>query len=378
VSAAGRPSLILHIGQHKTGSKALQSFLAHNRRALRDQSMFYPVPDDPPPGARAYAVSHFRLFALIRREALAACSGPAAAGRYWERQGRFCLPYESARDFLAAMDASRRDGGWSRAILSAEDLFDMQTAHELEFSLDVVSAGADRLARLAAEFGLDVRVAVYLRRQDHLLAAHYAQFHKGSPDHDVEFAAFARAFAPRLDAHRILAPWVSAFGPDAVCVRPYERPEFPGGIVADFFAQVLNCPVPAACVAPPADAESVNRTPDRDVVEYLRGLNRRQVQGLAVVPRPLLLEAALRLDATGRGPAGIAAWLSPRARRELLATFADGNAAIARDLLRRADGRLFAEAPPEDDPGWSPYPGLTAARAAAISRAVRELRRPDA
>ena len=81
------PRLVVHVGQHKTGSKALQSFLYHNRRGLRDRGILYPVSDAPCYGVRAYAISQFRLYALVRREAIDACFGQVAAASYWRSAG---------------------------------------------------------------------------------------------------------------------------------------------------------------------------------------------------------------------------------------------------------------------------------------------------
>ena len=368
-----RPRLILHVGQHKTGSKALQSFLEHNRRPLAARGLLYPMPEKQTDhGIRAYTFSHFRLYALLRHEATALLWDEAAAAFYWSHLGRFCLPFTRPRALLEAMDAERRAAGARTLIVSAEDLFDMHSAHELGTSLPLVEASSRILARLAAGLGYEPRVVVYLRRQDHLLAAQYVQFLKGGPVHDIAFDDFARQFGPRLDARAFLEHWAAAFGPDRVIVRPYERASMPAGIVSDFFRSVLGRPVPDDCRPPPADAETVNRSLDRDHVEFLRILNRRTRAGLAVFDREAVLEAALRDEPTPDSPAGIAAWLSPADRRALLEIHEAGNAAIARDYLGRTDGVLFAEPPPGEAPDWVPYPGLSPDRAAAIALAIHE------
>ena len=81
-------SFVLHIGQHKTGSKALQSFLAHNRQRLLDHQVLYPIVEAPCHGVQAYAISQYRLFVLVRRDALAACSGHASAEHYCSTSSR--------------------------------------------------------------------------------------------------------------------------------------------------------------------------------------------------------------------------------------------------------------------------------------------------
>lgn len=232
-----------------------------------------------------------------------------------------------------------------------------------------------RLAGLAADFGYDAWVVVYLRRQDHLLGMHYGQYIKGSSVHDVDFEEFAAAFAPRLDSLRILAAWVSAFGPERVQVRAYERPAMPGGIVTDFFEHSLARPVPATWTEPERDAESVNRSLGRDYIEYIRILNRRTAREQTAFAREDVLAAAHCGSSTDELQAGIGAWLSPASRRELLAAFAEGNAAIARQFVSRPNGRLFEESVPEGDEQWRPYEGLTAERATAISLAIHEMAR---
>jgi hypothetical protein len=363
------PSLILHIGQHKTGSKALQSFLARHRQALRDHQILYPIEEKPSHGIQAYANSQYRLFALVRRESIAARAGETAAARYGEQQRDACRPYESAGSLFEDLEAERVALGLSRMVLSAEDCFEMQTAHEIEFSLELVEEGAHRLARLASEFGHEPQIVVYLRRQDHLLGSHYGQYIKGSPVHDLDFEEFAQAFALRLDSWCILSRWAAVFGPDRIRVRPYERGSMPGGIVPDFFKHVLGFRVPDDWIEPPADVESLNRGLGRDFIEYIRILNSRNRRGQVIFAREDVLEAALRSG----DPAGIADWLSPRARRDLLASYSEGNAAIASEFLGRQDGRLFAEPPPHDDEGWNPYAGLTPEKATAISLAVHEI-----
>lgn len=367
-----KPRLIIHIGQHKTGSKALQSFLAHNRRALRARGILYPAGDHPCAGIPAYAISQYRLYALIRREAIQDCFGEDTANDYWRQQSQFCTPFDSSRSFFEALDSELRRSRLDRLVVSAEDLFDMHTAHELRFFPQLIRAGARRLAALASDFDYEVTVMAYLRRQDHLLGAHYVQFVKGGPIHDVEFEPFVRAFAPRLDTYRILAQWAVAFGRDRLLVRRYEPSALPGGIVPDFFEHVLRLSVPTDAVQPPLNAETVNRTLDRDFVEFIRLLNRRALAGQPVFTRDAVLATALRAGTPAQGSAGISAWLSPAARRNLLHACQDGNAVIAREFLRRADGRLFDEPWPEESGPWEPYPGLSPERAGSIALAIQQ------
>lgn len=365
--------LVLHIGQHKTGSTALQSFLTRHAAGLSERGLLYPAEPPSTHGVRSFSISHYRLFVLLRREVLEAVGERAEAERFWEKQRRFCAPFGSVQDFFEALESERTRLGAGTVILSAEDLFDLQSAHEIAFSPDWVKAGAQLLARFAATFHYAPRVVAYVRRQDHLLAAHYGEYIKGNPGQDVEFGAFAEAFAPRLRTHAILAPWVAAFGAEHVAVRPYEAAVQSSGIVSDFFDQALGLSVPSG-LTQPLDALSRNASPDRDHLEFLRHLRRGSLRGGAFIQERDVLAAA-RLEATGAGRGtGIGAWLSPQARRDLLAVHAEGNAALARLTPgRMGHASLFTEPLPADDAAWHDYPGLSPARLREIAANVRQV-----
>ncbi len=330
--------VILHIGQHKTGSKALQSALHANRHHLAARGIAYPVEAGLAGPLRPYEMNHHRLFAALR-----------AAVDSGERPADVAAVVAMLDRLLAACPSEAKT-----LILSAEDLFDMHTAHEAAFVPGRVAVASRLLARALAARGCRARLVCYLRRQDHLLAAHYAQFIKGSGTHHPEFAEFQAAFALRLDAEAILAHWDEAFGAEAVLVAAYEPRAMPGGIVADFFRRALELPPPPVTVPFPDDLEAFNVTPSRDHLEYIRLLNRRASRGQPVLSREHALESAFRdRDIPA---AGIAAWLSPRERAALLERHEPGNSRIA---ARYGLGQtLFREPPPAAADSWTPHPGL--------------------
>lgn len=369
---AARVKIIFHIGQHKTGSKALQSFLHLHSTALAQRGILYPVDQTVHQKVRAYQISHYRLFALLRYEALQACGQTDAARHFWRRQRAICRPYDCLHTMFGAIEDERRRIGADTIIVSAEDLFDMQTAHQIDLSMDCLAAGVKILSGLAQAFQYQPIVVAYVRRQDHLLGAHYVQYVKGSSNPTIEFETFARAFAPRLDTHRLLACWTAVFSSDAMVIRPYERATMPAGIVADFFEHALQQAISHDWVAPAPERESVNATPGRDQVELIRHLHRRSGLSWLLVRRAQILDATTALSPGVAEKYGgtIAAWLSPAQRRRLLLDHAEGNAGIARQYLHRAETPLFSEALPHDDANWQPYPGLSAADAADIIRQV--------
>ncbi|WP_239185877.1 hypothetical protein [Candidatus Nitrotoga sp. HW29] len=370
---AAKVKIIFHIGQHKTGSKALQSFLYLHSAALAQRGILYPVDQTVHQKVRAYQISHYRLFALLRHEALQACGQANAARHYWREQRAICRPYDCSRAMFDAIENERRRIGADTIIVSAEDLFDMQTAHQIDLNMDCLAAGVKILSELARAFQYQPVVVTYVRRQDHLLGAHYVQYVKGSRDPTIEFKTFARTFAPRLDTYRLLACWSTEFGADAMVVRPYERAAMPTGIVADFFECALQQAIPSDWMAPAPEREAVNTTPGRDQVELIRHLHRRRGSGWPLLRRAQILDTttALNWGVTTKHGSTIAAWLSPAQRRQLLLDHTEGNARIAQHYLPKTKTPLFSEPPPHDDASWQPYSGLSAQDTAAIIRQVR-------
>jgi len=348
--------VILHIGQHKTGSKALQSALYANRGHLAERGFSYPVVAGGAGPLRPYEMNHHRLFAAVR-DAVDAPGQPASLA--------------ALRTMLDGL-AAACPPGTKTVILSAEDLFDMHTAHEADFVAGRVAAGSRLLARELAARGWRTRLVCYLRRQDHLLAAHYAQFIKGSGTHHPEFGEFQAGFAPRLDAEAILRDWEEAFGGDAISVAAYEPRVMPGGIVADFFRQALELEPPPVMVPFPEDLEAFNVTPSRDHLDYIRLLNRRSCRGRPVLPREHVLESAFH---DRRAPAaGIAAWLAPGERAALIAGHEPGNRRIA---ARHGLGdTLFQEPLPTAADPWTAHPGLSFTRLGELDALARASARP--
>jgi hypothetical protein len=331
-------NIILHVGQHKTGSKFLQSALYSNSAYLINQGINYPISRQGAVHLRPHEMNHHLLFFALRAVVDSRGDRPSL--------DRF----QAMLNFLI----TKNSPNIKTVVLSAEDLFDMHTAHEIEFIPDRISSGSQLLAAELKKRDIKLKLVCYVRRQDHLLAAHYAQFIKGTTS-SLSIDDFYQVFKPRLDTNAILKIWESAFGSEMISVIPYEAHNAREDLTDNFFRQVLRVTPPTATNEYIDNMEAVNRSPSRDHLEYMRILNKKHRRGKFVLPREHVLESAFRDRQISRH--GIASWLSSAERICLLGHYEAGNQRIA-SLYKLEEG-LFQEDPPATDIFWAPYHGLS-------------------
>lgn len=187
-----RKTVILHIGASKAGSSSIQSFVRRNRFVFA--RLGYVVPDVSLSTGERVTGDH--VFAL---EALAK-----------ERDAR------GLRERVDAIfEASRRNA--RAALLSAENLSNLGNSAVIE--------------GLAAEY--DLRIVMYLRRQDELLTSAWQQW---ASKLESDFNAWL-ILALKQFGHwdKVLAEWEEQAGTDAMVVRVFDRESFiDGDLLRDF------------------------------------------------------------------------------------------------------------------------------------------------
>ncbi|MBT9386510.1 hypothetical protein KM176_21805 [Pseudooceanicola sp. CBS1P-1] len=263
-----RPRLILHIGTHKTGTSAIQGWLAGHGAALAGVGAHYGATHRPPhPGL----AKHTSLFAALT--------------------GKGNAP---AQEF-AAIRADFAASGQPTLILSEEGL----------------SAPRYRLFREIAPLleGFDVRVVLMLRRQDLFVESLWNQVSKEGVNR-LDLGDFARRDwnRRRLDYAAIAAFW-EGFGQLVPCA--YD-PGVPGGSVGQFLR--------AADLGLEATGAGLwaNPSPSMNCAALFVRLNRARLQPLIPVARQLF-----RTDRRRHG-------LGRNLRAEILRDAAPGNALLAR------------------------------------------------
>ena len=312
---AKRPEILLHVGASKTGSTFLQAWMDMNRHALLEQGIWYPE------------------FGIFRQDE-----------RKYKQAGHADVLGNAARGESTFLD--RLAEGLSlfpdkvhRIILSSEAFFlsDMAPTH---------------LRTYLADF--DVRVIVYLRRQDDWANSQYCDA-LGGGIADREFLSVqqwlaAPAQAQRMDYYSFVSKWETEFGRGKVEPVPYEKSQFvDNSLLADFCYRAGVVPgrtfrLPARELGDdyvyPKSYYSLmrffNALPFPDTKHYLAFVN--------VVKNTIFFGSSVIKPQM----------LSRPQRRAILSNYAAGNAIIAAKFLNRKDGRLFLdESIPEitdDDP----------------------------
>ena len=307
-----KKTLILHAGMGKTGTTAIQETFWKNRAALSRAGIAYPR-------TGAVAGAHHLITPRIP---------PFLKGR---RGWHFVAPPDWAPAVAALAEP--------RVFMSSELISAAEPAQIAAFC-----------AALTPFF--DLHLCLYLRRQDDMIAAAWAQAVKaGSQTRPLSEVLDTRL--GRLDYTTRIAPWEQALDRDRLILLPYERSQFHAGdLIRDVLFRVLGlADLPPGFVHDPA--ANPNARLSIPATEFKRLVN------LLIPDHPRANRFNTPLAACAPDPRG--AHLLGRAdRARIIAAFADSNARIARDYMNRPEGDLFRDPLPADAPDTALLPDATA------------------
>lgn len=190
------PKLDLHIGTHKTGTSALQACLSLNRDRLRNQGMVFL--DCP----------HEKLKPLTRATQIEPSMVAAMKG-FFDKQ----ITNHSAR-YVLSWEGLCGDpySGYANSPILAQTI---QQASQ----------------------GLDVRIIVYLRRQDDFIESLYTQrIHEGGSESFKDF--IGRLNESMFNWQQLTDNFAALFGREKTVVRPYDNSILPTttSLFEDFFS----------------------------------------------------------------------------------------------------------------------------------------------
>lgn len=222
-----KPTAILHIGLEKTGTTSIQDFLFRNRLALLDRGITVPL---------LPTSSHHHEICLMGQS----------------DQPHF-LTLRSITGTIEPSELQRRRRLVAEAVAAAVASSDGRTfvfSSELLHSNLIDSAETDRLQQFLARYFDEVKVVVYLRRQDRLAVSLFSSRIGGG-----ELIASDRPLAKAIfdynmvelpyyfKYNEVLKRYAASFGRNNMIIRLFERQRLASGdAVRDFCAA---CSIPA-------------------------------------------------------------------------------------------------------------------------------------
>jgi hypothetical protein len=288
--------LILHIGTHKTGTSALQTYLGNRAKHLDARGIHYLR------SGRAAGKAHHELS--------------------WAIRGRKGSPMSSWDDTRAEL-ANHRD---ATNVISSE-----------AFWFTDPKAVKEQLGDAG-----ETRVVIYLRRQDKYLQSLYKQTVVGG--RRMSFSEWREKYHFRGDYLSVVRAWADAFGKDNLVIRPYER----GGKTIDVVEDFLSFLDIAMTDELERNATGRNNpSPRRELMEMYRAFNHLDIE----IDRDKFFYNVIR-----RNPAYIrsADLLDFDQCVAVAQEFTSDNATLAREFYS-GEETLFPEAAPIAAPDiWPP------------------------
>lgn len=341
--------VILHIGQSKTGTTAVQRFLARERATFRRYGVLYP---DIQKGGRGQGAGDHNLVAWSLVDKLSPLAKPFEV--FWE---------DIARHLKVESDIHT-------VLLSAEGFFGEPHPWAFDSIAEWRLANEKKIQRLQSALREHhVTIIAYFRRQDLWVDSAFKHTVKvqrliGKQLYDTP-EKFTRALKERLDYASEMSLWQRYFPEAEIIVRPYEQQKlYREDAVADFLS-VLGLDKLDFQKFPVATANHRNVGLPRDVLEFKKILNRLQFSKA----RERVLIAALE-EIAGDFTSKHSAWdnvLSPTERSAMVEEYSESNERLkqwARSSVR-SDVPFFEPiaSGAEMEPA---YPGLTAQRALEV------------
>jgi len=190
---------------------------------------------------------------------------------------------------------------------------------------------------------VNVKIIAYLRRQDEYLESWFAQLVKTTkPDADIYNLMSELRRSKLLDHDHLLGKWAEFFGKGSILARPYERRQFKRENLLYDFLSIFGIEQFERFSFEEKDA---NVSLSRDQIVLIKAFYNAGLERFVddVVRKPFDFDTSSSRY-----------FLSPSEREALIEEFSASNEAVAREYLKREDGRLFCDPLPSvSDKGWT-------------------------
>lgn len=311
-----KPIIYFHIGQPKTGTSAIQSFLNFNRQVLASKyDTLYPNFDEN----NLSSGTHHNHFSLFTKPGVRSKNYTSNLIKQFER----CIDYS-------------QKNGIEKIIISNEGFF-------WHWWPAVIKKIVDHL-------NVDYKIICYLRRQDYWIESAWKQW-----GHKITNLESIHDYLKTMDLdwHKALKPWSFELGHENIIIRAYEKGQIESDIIKDFIG-LIGIKHEADLKDAPINNLNSNTGFNRDVIELLRICN-----GLVTNEHDHSLldfmDQMLSDKFKNHPLKKTNGFLSPEIRTSIIQKYSESNSAIAREYLNRDDGKLFFEPLPHNNQNWIPH-----------------------
>lgn len=319
----------LHIGTAKTGSTSIQNFLAWNRVELRKRGFFFP-----------------EVFELANQVGLAAYAADIEGLQHLgvtrgivDTDTHAGYRADIRRRFASEVQTYGREGGV--LLLSNEHLHSRVTSEE----------GVRRLHELLAPYCREIKVVVYIRRQDILAVSLASTYHKVGRTSPWQLPDIAK---PQIrlyyDFERLLDRYAAHFGTENCIVRIFEPARLKAGDVTEDFLAIAGIPEWPEMRRPTRANESLSNLGMSALAELHKHLEDRKTSDVSASWGELM-------GAVTRACVGKPSLITKQQAIDFYEVFRAGNSAVRhrffpdldRDTLFDEDFGRYPEALPQEN-----------------------------
>ena len=308
----------IHIGLNKTGSSTLQNFLRENSNWLRTKGYLYPksgLNESPllenvilSSGENNIGFAHHRLFHQIHNS-------------------KQKSSYNAWQDLFEEIKTE----GLTNVILSSETFRTCKLP------------ALRRMYSVLQQHPSNVKIVVYLRRQDLLMQSMYSQRVKTGAFKGTfpEFIERAKLF-PLLNYSQLLRLWKEVFGIENIIVCPFEKKQMHDGNLINDFLITIDKELSGSI---PTEIDNINLSPGYKTLTILRHINHfmeNKSQTSSEI-RERYLHPILNYSVTNSWNEEEPKLLTYEDSINILEDFEESNSIIAREYLGRENGKLFVE-----------------------------------
>jgi hypothetical protein len=239
--------IYMHIGTEKTGTTTLQNFFNLNRVKLREQNTLYPIS----PGVENHAKLSVYSMDHERNDELKKIFNIFKKGDLLKFRSKF------EKDFMSEVKRFN-----PKKIILSNEHCSTRLLHDDEIY---------RLKELLGYVSRDVKIVVYLRRQDDYYISTYSTWIKCGGTNKIRMPNdYDSAYIQNRYNYKVLLDrWAKFFGMDNLIVRVFEKEQMVGNSLLDDFLHVTGIEFNNFTV--PSD---LNASLSPDVLEFLRIFNK--------------------------------------------------------------------------------------------------------